>query len=432
MRQAVTTLATTLTTTLALTLGAPTSVGAAAETYPVPATGTYTLVGHGWGHGRGLNQWGAQGAALSGVNAATILSTYYPGTTSEVRGDVAVRVRISDDDGTDVQVSPATGLALRDVSSALRVTLPTSVKVNGTGRTVSRWRALRAGSGTRFEALTNVGWVRYNPGGKSAFAAAARFEGPARIRVSLPRAVREYRGSVSAVPVTGTTTLATVNTLGREAYLWAVVPKEAPASWHQEALRAQAVAARTYTAHKQARSSAAQWDLCSTTACQVYQGAATVTTSSTGTVVTSNEHTSTTLAVGATRGQVRTLNGAPILAEFSSSNGGQSVASSLPYQVSKPDPWDAVRSPHHRWNASVSAAEIQTRWPGVGTLERVVVTSRDGKGEWGGRVRTLRLEGRSSTGSATRVELTGQAFTAKLAWPTKRDGLRHPWFTFTS
>ena len=46
-----------------------------------PANGGYTLSGHGVGHGIGMCQWGAQGRALAGQNAAAILGAYFPGTT---------------------------------------------------------------------------------------------------------------------------------------------------------------------------------------------------------------------------------------------------------------------------------------------------------------------------------------------------------------
>ena len=46
-----------------------------------PANGGYLLSGHGVGHGVGMCQWGAQGRARAGQDAATILGAYFPGTT---------------------------------------------------------------------------------------------------------------------------------------------------------------------------------------------------------------------------------------------------------------------------------------------------------------------------------------------------------------
>ena len=60
-------------------LGGP---AAAAETVPVPASGSLAVAGHGWGHAHGLSQYGAQGAALRGATVAQILGFYYPGTVA--------------------------------------------------------------------------------------------------------------------------------------------------------------------------------------------------------------------------------------------------------------------------------------------------------------------------------------------------------------
>jgi SpoIID/LytB domain protein len=59
------------------TAGGPISVN---EVYPRPASGVFRLSGHGWGHGHGMSQWGAEGAATLGKSADEILATYYPGT----------------------------------------------------------------------------------------------------------------------------------------------------------------------------------------------------------------------------------------------------------------------------------------------------------------------------------------------------------------
>ena len=58
------------------------AASAAEEVYPAPASGSWTVDGRAYGHGRGLSQWGAQGAALQGRTAAEILAFYYPGTTT--------------------------------------------------------------------------------------------------------------------------------------------------------------------------------------------------------------------------------------------------------------------------------------------------------------------------------------------------------------
>jgi hypothetical protein len=49
-----------------------------------PADGVFAVDGHGWGHGRGMSQWGAQGAASLGRTADEIVAAYYPGTARGV------------------------------------------------------------------------------------------------------------------------------------------------------------------------------------------------------------------------------------------------------------------------------------------------------------------------------------------------------------
>src|SRR4051794_622493 len=79
------------------------------ESYPVPANGVLQLTGHGFGHGHGMSQYGAQGAALKGLTHRQILAYYYPGTTLSTTPG-SIRVLISADTDGDVRVLPSTGL----------------------------------------------------------------------------------------------------------------------------------------------------------------------------------------------------------------------------------------------------------------------------------------------------------------------------------
>jgi SpoIID/LytB domain protein len=220
-----------------------------------------------------------------------------------------------------------------------------------------------------------------------------------------------YRGSLTAVP-TGTSTVATVNTLEMDLYLRSVVPAESPASWLAAALRAQAVAARTYAAYGRARNSGAQWDTCDSTACQVYRGVV-------------SEATSTTTAVLNTANQIRTLSGQPILAEFSASNGGWTVASGLSYQVAKPDPYDSAggANPNSNWTIPLTAADLRTRYPQIGNPTALRVLARNGNGTWSGRITDLYLDGTTGT-----VHLTGEAsrLTLRSNWWIPRPTIAGP------
>jgi len=140
---------------------------------------------------------------------------------------------------------------------------------------------------------------------------------------------RSYRGVIEFGRFAGNR-LTAVNIVYIEDYLLSVVPSEMPPSWHIEALKAQAVAARTFAVYRLGRFDARGFDLCDTTASQVYVGV-------------TNEHPSTTQAVQATRGIMIFHNGRPIEAVYSSSSGGVTENSEnawgtvLPYLRSVPD-----------------------------------------------------------------------------------------------
>ena len=141
----------------------------------------------------------------------------------------------------------------------------------------------------------------------------------------------QYRGAVEFARLGGQSVTA-VNVLSLEEYLFSVVPSEMPASWHPEALKAQAVAARTYAVHIMGRGSThTGFDLCDLVCCQRYRG-------------TEWEHEATTQAVLATAGLVAYFNGAPIEAVYFASSGGVTENSenvwtaAVSYLRSVPDP----------------------------------------------------------------------------------------------
>lgn len=86
----------------------------AAEVLTPGADGVISVRGHGWGHGHGLSQYGAQGAALRGVDAATILATYYPGTADTVAPSGQIRVLLAEDGDGDLQAPRASPRARSD------------------------------------------------------------------------------------------------------------------------------------------------------------------------------------------------------------------------------------------------------------------------------------------------------------------------------
>ena len=197
-----------------------------------------------------------------------------------------------------------------------------------------------------------------------------------------------------------------MNTLRLEQYLRGVVPLEIPALWTPAAVRAQAVAARTYAAYGRAHPRASIFDLCDTWSCQVYGGVPA-------------EHPASDDAVSASRRRILKYGGEPAFTQFSSSSGGWTSAGSVPYLVAQKDPYDDWSgNPNHDWTVRSTDDRLESAWPSLGNLRRIVVASREGGGDWGGRVRTLRL-----VGSAHTVTLSGDTLRSAL-------GLKSTYLTF--
>jgi SpoIID/LytB domain protein len=124
-------------------------------------------------------------------------------------------------------------------------------------------------------------------------------------------------------------------------------------------------------------------------------------------------------AVVVTAKQVLTYQGKPAFTQFGSSSGGWLAAGSVPYLVAKADKYDGFSgNPVHTWNTTVSRGAIQRSWPSLGTLKRVLVTRRDGHGQWYGRVERMTLDG-----SKNNVTVSGDTFRSRF-------GLRSSWFHF--
>ena len=118
-----------------------------------------------------------------------------------------------------------------------------------------------------------------------------------------------YRGVIEFRPSGGTVTA--INVINLEEYLYGVLPAEMPPSWHIEALKAQAVAARTFAFNRLGGGghAASGFDICDSTHCQVYDG-------------TAREHENTTRAVRETNGLMLFHDGRTISANYFSSSGG--------------------------------------------------------------------------------------------------------------
>lgn len=356
-------------------LAAPASVAASG---PDPVV---TILGRGFGHGRGMSQWGAYGAAVSGLTWPEILQFYYPGTTqTTLSTGKLIRVLLSGTAPSELGVARATGLLLSQ---------GTCITTLGTFTDASAFRVRRpAGAWVVERALTATGtWASVPiscPLDPSAPVDVRTTSYATTSVVTLRRSdgtSRAYRGFLRAVPA-GSSSVQVVDLLPLEHYLWSVVPAEMPGGWAADALRAQAVAARTYAARR--ITTTGSYDICDTTTCQVYSGV-------------SAEAPASTQAVGDTTGVTLSYGGAFAITEFSSSNGGWSVASALPYQLARPDPYDgAAPGAKPTWSTTRRASVLEAAYPAIGTLRSVAYAGTD-TGWWHGWLSSVRLVG--STGS---------------------------------
>lgn len=351
----------------------------------ITVTATTKISGQGFGHGRGMSQYGAQGAALRGVQSAQILETYYPGTTPTqfVR---EVRVLIAGDADDDTVVLAAPGLSIADYGAGKAYKLP----ANG----ARLWKLFTSEGVTKVSYLSASGWKRYALGGKSALAGVGEFRSASYVLTLRTKAGdKKYRGALRYVYQN------TVNRLSLESYLKGVIPTEMPVTWRADALEAQAVAARSYAAREMLDNPNRSYHVYDDTRSQVYGGLGVE-------AAKSND------AVAATAGTILMYAGKPALTQFSSSNGGWSVAGATQaYLVAQEDTFEQYSSnPNSSWTVALDAAALQRAYPAIGTLKQVQVTERDGNGDWGGRVLGIRLVGtKGSKLFGTAAELPGMS-----------------------
>ena len=348
----------------------PSAPAFADDPWPVPDPATITITGDGYGHGKGLSQWGAQGAAEAGLGYRQILRFYYAGTGLGQAGG-QVKVHITADDDNDLVVNDRRGLTARDLSTGRTWKLEE--------RGARRWRIRPVAGGNQIAYRTSRWHVWRAVKGDTEIAA-----GGAPVELRTPDGVVAYRGALrSTMWDTGSSLQrVTVNVVPLDAYVKGVVPREVIASlWEVQALRAQAVAARTYAVNERATTNRIAFDLCDTAACQVYGGF-------------TAEYPAWNDAVVATARQVATFQGEVIYAQFSASNGGYTVADpDCTYLTAKADPYDEAKGQYYGWTATLTDADVERQWPSIGNLLSISIDERDGNGGRGGRVLSLTLTG---------------------------------------
>lgn len=189
-----------------------------------------------------------------------------------------------------------------------------------------------------------------------------------------------YRGVLEIRPG-----LVAVNEVPLEQYLYGVVPAEMPSKWPIEALKAQAVAARSYTIAKLGDMASRGYDLKPTTDHQVYGGA-------------EKEKPETNYAVDATRGEILVYNGRAIPAFYSSAAGGYTDSAetvwggrSIPYLSPVPD-FDQD-APSYLWNTTLSASGLRASLARLGVAVGNILGLEPVERGFSGRIKKLVIRG---------------------------------------
>jgi stage II sporulation protein D len=314
--------------------------GAVPQTPASFSVTTFVITGRGWGHGVGMAQWGAYGYAQHGVSYDKILAHFYPGTKLASAPLAKIKVLLIGSARTIVVSSPdpftvVDGEGIRHQLAGGNYPLTPKLKV-------------KLAPDARPKALP--GPLRFVPGTSPLWLA------------------HPWRGDL-IVSANGKR-LSVVNSVALDSYVRGVVSNEMPYDWPLEAVKAQAVAARSYAlTHKRG----ATFDVFRDTRDQVYGGIATETPVG-------------DQAVAATKRQILTYDGEVATTYFFSSSGGMTASFAdvfagskpVPYLVSVPDPYDTA-SPWHTWGPVVVPAARAARElgvPGLLGLRPVPATGR--------------------------------------------------------
>jgi stage II sporulation protein D len=353
------------------------------------AASQLVIRGAGFGHGIGMSQYGAYGYALHGEDYRFILGHYYTGTSLG-----------SLDSNPDVRVLLQTGRRSAVITGAqtaggqpLDVTKTYTVTQGGDGLVV------KDGDKALF---TSVPPMRLE----------APPNGTVLLKGTSTPGVRNglYRGAIEVRP-SGAGVNA-INALDLEDYVRGVVSGESPSTWPAEALKAQAVAARTYAVTTSKGGDG--FDQYADERSQVYKGALA-------------EFPSTDAAVAATRGEVVTFLGRPVTTYFFSTSGGHTENIENSFVGSQPQPWlkgvdDPYdnASPKHVWAIPIRLTMTQAKK----ALGRFVL----------GRFKRIQVIQRGTSPRVVRAVVVGTKGTVAVTGPQLRQafGLWDTWAYFTS
>lgn len=391
--------------------------GGAADALPDPAGGDDEVVvtGRGWGHGVGLSQYGAQGAARLGCNAREIVETYYPG---------AAVAGVDSAGAIDVALLPTRPAGARP--SEVEVFAREAVPWQHDGGTLTQpagqtWTVTAAQGRVTLRDADGQTQLDSDGSPLRAVHGDGIVQLPAKPLTSAEQQDwpegRPYRhGELRFTPRSdGMTVVARVDSLER--YLHNV--REVPASWPAAALEAQAIAARSFAVAQRASGRRADCDCHAfdSTSSQVFYGYA---------YEADSRHAPWVAAVGATAAQGVTVDGRVVSANYAASHGGHSDSAAWVwgFPASHLQPVDDSRwelaadpSPFLTWTEGFSAEQVTARLSDaghrIGTLQAITTPQPRGAGGRVG-VPTRGAGGVAFVGSDDEVVLSGDAVRSLL------------------
>ncbi len=301
------------------------------------AASIFAIRGGGNGHGIGMSQYGADGYAQHGKSYQFILAHFYHGTKlGKTDPHRAVRVLLSSSGQPSFS-----GADTKFGKRRLNPNVTYTVRPNADGTLTLLW--------------TKTTKKGPKPAKLGPFPAPLTVSGPAPLLLS---GVGAYHGSLIFRPAGGGD-VQTVESVKLEDYVRGVISAEVPATWPAEALKAQAVAARTYAITTDVAGT--NYDLYPDTRSQMYGGVAAQTPA-------------TDAAVAATADQVVTYGGVPVVTYFFSSSGGHTESIQNEWQGSNPEPWlvgvsdpydGASHNPYHRWGYNLTLRAATAKLAGL-------------------------------------------------------------------
>ncbi len=385
---------------IAATLAAMLAVAASVAVMPRASAlqESYTFEGSGWGHGVGMCQYGARGMAAAGYDHQGILTYYYQGTQVRDWGcPSSLRVGLLEGQAVIYLVAESGSFTFYTSEGDV----PGGTMTPGGTWTVAadeqgRFFIVRPDgtcvNNTSYGGMYKPLYVRGSTDGAVLRLSQNGNRGVSHLSAYTPLELNLYGSSHPY-------SLRAVLISWFETYLKGIA--EVPGSWPQEAVKAQAVAARSYAVRCMGKHAASNYDLCDETHCQYYKG------------YDQEKDAGWVRAVDATAGRVLTYAGEVAQCFYSASCGGHTDnnedvwgGSPIPYLRGVPCPWceDPKNNPFAHWTVTYTRQEMESRLNSrqstyVGTLYSMDLSDRTPSG----RVRYA-----SFSGSAGTVRITGE------------------------